>query len=144
MRNGAEPDAINAILNVTNEAALRFKGYVYNHYKKTRNGVIYVTFTKEKLHELRISANKAGTMVNLLSNVKGYPIWAFFCENDDGTSHSEFRSSGPGVQPVAAKYGGGGHFHAAGVTTPDLSKETINKLLKDLDEAIKQYKKEHK
>lgn len=142
--NGADPEAINAILNVTNEAALRFKGYVFSHYKKTRNGVIYVTFTKEKLHELRTSANKAGSMVNLLSNVKGYPIWAFFCENDDGTAHSEFRSNGPGVQPVAAKHGGGGHYHAAGVTTPDLSKETLKSLLKDLDKSIKEYRKEHK
>ena len=142
--NGADPKAINAILNLTNEAALRFKGYVYTHYKKSKHGVIYLTFTKEVLHKLHVSASKAGTMVNLINNVKGYPIWAFFCENEDGTSHSEFRSSGPGVQPVAAKYGGGGHLHAAGVTLPDLSKETINMLIKDLDQVILDYQKEHK
>ena len=83
-------------------------------------------------------------MVNLLNNVLGYPIWAFFCENEDGTSHSEFRSNGPAVQPVAAKYGGGGHLHAAGVTLPDLSDETISMLIKDLDQAILDYQKENK
>ena len=142
--NGADPDAINAILNMTNEDALKFRGYVYSHYKMSEHGVIYVTFTKEKLHRLHVSANKAGTMVNLLSNVKGYPIWAFFCENDDGTAHSEFRSNGPGVQPVAARHGGGGHYHAAGLTTKDMSKQTIDMLIKDLDQAILDYQKEHK
>ena len=142
--NGADPQRINSILNISNEAALKFKGYVYTNYKTTKHGVIYITFKKEKLRKLKVSAAKAGTMVNLLSNVVGYPIWAFFCENPDGTSHSEFRSNGPGVQPVAAKYGGGGHYHAAGVTMPDISNETVKMLLDDLDQAIIDYKKEHK
>ncbi len=143
-KNGAKPHSIDKILNMTNTAALKFKGYVYTHYKKSRKGVIYITFTKDILHKLHVSAAKAGTMVNLLNNVIGFPVWAFFCENEDGTSHSEFRSNGPAVQPVAAKYGGGGHLHAAGVTLPDLSKETIDMLIKELDRAIVKYQKEHK
>ena len=142
--NGANPAPINSLLNITNEAALNFKGYVYTHYKKSKHGVIYLTFTKERLKKLHVSASKAGTMVNLLNNVIGYPIWAFFCENEDGTSHSEFRSNGPGVQPVAAKYGGGGHYHAAGVTLPDMSKETVDMLIHDLDEVVLKYQKENK
>ena len=142
--NGADPKAINAILSLTNESALMFKGYVYSHYKKTKAGVIYLTFSKEKLAELKVSANKAGSMVNLLNNVVGYPIWAFFCENEDGTAHLEFRSNGPGVQPVASKYGGGGHYLAAGVTIPAMTKEAVKQIIADLDEAIIQYKKEQK
>ena len=142
--NGADPKSINKILNITNVDALKFKGYVYTHYKMSEHGVIYLTFKKSILHKLHVSASKAGSMVNLLNNVLGYPIWAFFCENEDGTSHSEFRSNGPAVQPVAAKYGGGGHLHAAGVTLPDLSDETISMLIKDLDQAILDYQKENK
>ena len=141
--NGADPDRINSLLNITNEAALNFKGYVYCHYKKTRGGVIYLTFTKEKLKKLRVSASRAGNMVNLLNNVIGYPIWAFFCENTDGTVHAEFRSNGPGVQPVAAKFGGGGHYLAAGLTIDSFDEEKIKEILHELDKAIVDYKKEH-
>ena len=142
--NGAKPNRINSILNVTNELAMKFKGFVYNNYKKSNHGVIYLTFTYKKLCELKVSPDKAGTMVNLIANVVGNPIWAFFCENKDGTCHAEFRSNGPGVQPVAANHGGGGHYHAAGVTLPDMSDETVQQLIEELDEAIVIYRKEQK
>lgn len=141
---GAEPNPINQILNLTNEEALKFKGFVYSNYLKTKEGVLYLILNKEQLFFFGISANKAGSMVNLLSNVKGYPIWAFFCENEDGTSHAEFRSNGPYVQPVAAKYGGGGHQLAAGVTLKNNSSELIKMVLDDLDLTIKQYKEDTK
>ena len=142
--NGAKPDVINTILNVTSEEALRFRGYVFSHYRKSKGGVIYITFTKKQLHRFHISANKAGTMVNLLSNVLHYPIWTFFCENLDGTCHIEMRSNGPAVQPIAAKYGGGGHRQASGVTVPNMDEETITPIIKDLDKIIAKYKKEKK
>ena len=140
--NGAKPKEINAVLNVTNEAAMNFKGYVFNHYLKSEHGVIYLTFTSKILHKLSVSANKAGTMVNLISNVEGYPIWAFFCENDDGTCHAEFRSNGPAVQPIASKYGGGGHLQAAGVTIESMDDELVQQIIGDLDNAIMEYYKE--
>lgn len=141
---GAEPNPINQILNLTNEEALKFKGFVFSNYEKTKGGVLYLILNKEQLFFFGISANKAGSMVNLLSNVKGYPIWAFFCENDDGTCHAEFRSNGPFVQPVAAKYGGGGHQLAAGVTLKNNSRELIKDVLNDLDLSIKEYKEDNK
>ena len=141
--NGANPQEINRILNVTKEDSLVFKGYVYSHYKKSKHGVIYLTFSKEKIAELKLTANKVGVMVNLISNVDGYPIWAFFCENEDGTCHAELRSNGPAVQPIASKYGGGGHMQAAGVTLVDMSDETIGQVIADCDDAIAEYKKEH-
>ena len=142
--NGADPKSLDYILNTTSEEALRFKGYVYTHYQKTNNGVIYLVLRKETLHELHVSPSRAGAMVNLLNNVKGYPIWMYFCENDDGTCHLEFRSNGPAVQPIAARHGGGGHLHAAGVTLQKMDDETIETILKELDEAIINYKKEQK
>ncbi len=139
--NGANPKQINSILNVTNEAAMAFKGYVYSHYMKTEKGVVYLTFTYDMLKKLHVSPSKAGGMVNLIGNVEGYPIWAFFCEYEDGTCHAEFRSNGPAVQPVAAKYGGGGHLQAAGVTVQDMDDKTVKMVLEDLDTAIDEYNK---
>ncbi len=137
---GCEPGPLNKILNITYEAVMAFKGYVFTHYQKTENGVIYLLLDKETLKEYNLPANKAGNMVNLLGNIDGYPVWAFFCENEDGTNHAEFRSNGPAVQPIAANHGGGGHLHAAGVTLDNSSEELINQIIKELDDVVKAFK----
>ena len=133
---GADPDGINKIYNMSYETSMIFKGYVFTHYKKTEKGVIYLELDQPTLKKFGLTASKAGNMVNLLANIKWLPIWAFFCENEDGTMHAEFRSADAPVQPVAAKYGGGGHMHAAGVTMPKYNQETINLFLNDFDEIL--------
>lgn len=141
--NGANPKQINGILNVTNEAAMRFKGYVFNNYKKTESGVIYLTFPIDVLHELHVSPSKAGSMVNLLANVEGFPVWVFFYENEDRTCHAEFRCADPiVVQPTAAKYGGGGHLQAAGAGFDNMSDETVKMVINDLNQLVESYKKD--
>lgn len=141
--SGANPKQINSILNVTNEAAMKFKGYVFNNYKKTESGVIYLTFPLDILHELHVSPSKAGSMVNLLANVEGFPIWVFFYENEDRTCHAEFRCCDPFVvQPTAAKYGGGGHLQAAGAGFDNMSDETVEMVINDLNQLVESYKKD--
>lgn len=141
VEKGARPEIINSILNITKENLMAFKGYIYSNYKKTKDGVVYIVLEKEILSFFNIDHSTAGSMVNLLSNINGYPIWAFFSAMDETYYHAEFRSSGPHVQPVALKYGGGGHLHAAGVTLTDLP-NCLDSVLADLDEAIRQYKGE--
>ena len=48
------------------------------------------------------------------------------------------------MQPVAAKFGGGGHLHAAGVTVPKLDDQIVSTFVKELDKLAADYKKEHK
>ena len=141
---GANLASLNYELNQTNEDAAIFKGYVYNHYQKTPHGLIYCKLTKQKLEKYRLSSNTAGSFVNLLSNIRGYPIWAFFCENRDGSMHIELRSSGPVVQPIALKYGGGGHPYAAGTTIVNPTDEIIDNFINDLDLLAKHWKEEQK
>lgn len=138
---GADLKYIIHVLNMSDESSLSFKGYVFSNYKKTATGTIYVILDKETLHKYNISAARAGNMVNLISNLNGYPIWVFFCENDDGTTHTEFRSNGPAVQPVALANNGGGHMLASGCTLPDFKIETIEKVVSQCDEAILMYQK---
>lgn len=140
---GANPKQLNSILNITDEASLAFKGYVFSNYCKTKDGTIYLIIDKETLHKYNLSASKAGSMVNLISNLNGYPIWAFFCENEDGTCHGEFRSNGPAVQPIALKYGGGGHELAAGATLPSFDYKSMMAMISDFDEAIVKFNKEN-
>ncbi|HKM10071.1 MAG: bifunctional oligoribonuclease/PAP phosphatase NrnA [Bacilli bacterium] len=140
---GADPNGLNRILNITEEKSLGFKGFVFSHYQKTNDGVIYLLISKEQLATYHLSASKAGSMVNLIGNIKGFPIWAFFVENEDGTNHVEFRSNGPAVQPIALKYGGGGHALAAGVTLTNSESKLINQVIADLNQSIRDFNKEN-
>ena len=79
-------------------------------------------------------------MVNLLSNIQGFPIWVFITETEEGFSHIEFRSNGPAVQPIATSLGGGGHKNAAGLTIPEFNTEATNKIIAMCDEVAKRYK----
>ena len=50
-----------------------------------------------------------------MSDIRGVDIWANFTETDDGVL-CELRSSKYNINPIAVKYGGGGHAKASGAT----------------------------
>lgn len=139
-QNGANPKELNRILNITDETLLAFKGYVFSNYQKTEAGTVYFVIDKETLKSLNITANKAGNMVNLISNLSGYPVWAFFVEDEDGSAHAELRSNGPAVQPIALKHGGGGHLQAAGFPIAKFDRNLILDYVKEIDEIVISWK----
>ncbi len=139
----ANIEKLNQILAKTDEKSLSAKGYIMTHYKKTNGGVIYVVFSKEKLHRLKLSANAASNNVNLLGNIEGYPIWCSFAEYDDGKVRVEIRSNGPIIQPIAAKVGGGGHAHASGAQLSHLDYDAIEAILNDLDNTLSEWRKNY-
>jgi len=57
-------------------------------------------------------------------------IWVNFTETEQGVL-CELRSNRFNINPVAVKYGGGGHAKASGATVAD--KETAMAMLADLD-----------
>ena len=138
----ARIEQINSLLAKTDEKSLMFKGYILSHYKKTKNGVIYIIYSKDKLQRLGLSANAASNMVNLLGNVEGYPVWCSFAEYTDGNVRVEIRSNGPAIQPCAARIGGGGHAHASGAQLKVLDYDTIEDVLQDLDKTVAKWRKE--
>lgn len=138
---GAEPKTIISILNLTEEKSLKVKGYIFSNYKKSPGGTIYLITDKKTLHELDINSNYICTLINLLGNVKGYPCWLMFAENENGTTRVEFRSNGPSVQPIALKHGGGGHLLASGLTLPTFDVQTMMSIVKEVDVAIEEFYK---
>lgn len=140
-RKGANPKMINSVLAMSTENELRCKAYVLSHYQKTKNGVLYIVFSKETLKELNLHANMASGLINLIGNIEGYPVWASFAEYEDGKVRMELRSNGPAVQPIALTVGGGGHRNAAGGTLQKYDEAEIARIVGLLDEAAKEYKK---
>lgn len=69
-------------------------------------------------------------MVGVMGDIKGVDVWVNFTENE-GSVLCEIRSNRYNVNPIATKYGGGGHAKASGATLK--SKEEAFALLSDLD-----------
>ena len=68
-------------------------------------------------------------MVNVMSDIRGIDIWANFTEDGDNVL-VELRSSRYNIQPIAVKYGGGGHEKACGCDVKNY--EQAMDLLRDL------------
>lgn len=98
----------------------------------TENNVAYIFTTKEEVAELNtdtftISRGMVGTM----ADIKGVDIWVNFTETENGVL-CELRSSRFNINPVAVKYGGGGHQKASGATVA--SNEIAMQMLADLNQ----------
>ena len=100
----------------------------------TKHNVAYIYTTLEELKTLNkdtfsISRGMVGTM----ADTKGVDIWVNFTETEDGVL-CELRSGCYNINPIAVKYGGGGHQKASGATVAD--KEEAMAMLADLDAMI--------
>lgn len=93
---------------------------------------IYTTLDELKLLNKDIFSVSRG-MVGIMSDTKGVDIWVNFTETENGVL-CELRSSRFNINPIAAKYGGGGHAKASGATVAD--RETAMKMLQDLDDMM--------
>ena len=96
-------------------------GYIYTEKEEAKSYGVS-TFT--------ISRGMVGTMGDL----RGVDIWVNFTETDEGVL-AELRSSKYNINPVAVKYGGGGHQKASGATLKD--KAEAMAMLEDLNEIIR-------
>ena len=68
-------------------------------------------------------------MVNVMGEIRGVESWVNFTETDDGVL-CEIRSNTHNINPIAVKYGGGGHQKASGATLKN--REEAMALLADL------------
>ena len=99
--------------------------------KFTENNVAYIYTAKEDLPANGEAAPVVSTgLVGLMRDIKGVHVWVNFTEGHDGV-HTEIRSNKYNINPIAVKYGGGGHKKASGCTVPD--KATAMQLLADLN-----------
>ena len=100
----------------------------------TEKNVAYIYTTAQELAELEADTFTVSRgMTNTMADIKGVDIWVNFTETDKGVL-CELRSSKYNINPIAVKYGGGGHAKASGATVAD--KETAMAMLRDLDKMM--------
>lgn len=93
--------------------------------------VAYIYTTKEELQSYGADTFTISRgMVNTMSDIRGVDIWVNFTETEDKVL-VEIRSSKYNVNPVAVKYGGGGHAKACGASVKDRAEAMA--LLEDLN-----------
>lgn len=100
----------------------------------TEHNVAYIyTDAKEVAERIAQGMTPFGIsrgMVGTMGDIKGVDIWVNFTESE-GKVLCELRSSKYNINPIAVKYGGGGHEKASGATVAD--RETAMAMLADLD-----------
>lgn len=98
----------------------------------SEGGVAYIYTTKEELPTYGVDTFSISRgMVATMSDLRGVDIWVNFTETEEGVL-VEIRSNKYNINPVAVKYGGGGHAKASGACVKD--RETAMALLADLEE----------
>ncbi len=100
----------------------------------TEHNVAYIYNTAEEVaasgkDTFSISRGMVGTM----ADTKGVDIWVNFTESPDGVL-CELRSGCYNINPIAVKYGGGGHQKASGATVAN--REEAMAMLADLDAMV--------
>lgn len=132
MKRDIDTSTIYRNLYTESIEALKLKAHFIAKAKFTENNVGYMYTTSQELKELGITAFGASRgYVNTLSDLEGVGIWVAFAESENGVL-CELRSSDCNINPIAVKYGGGGHAKASGATVAD--KATAMAMLADLNE----------
>ena len=100
----------------------------------TEQNVAYIYTTEEEVKALGVDLFSISRgMVNTMSDIRGVDVWVNFTESE-GNVLAELRSSTYNVNPIAVKYGGGGHAKASGATLN--SREEAMQMLADLDALV--------
>ncbi len=117
---------------------VKFEGYIVNNLQVTENGFAYAVLKEDILNKYEVDAATAGNMVNNFNYIEGIYAWAVFSyDKNNDNIRTSIRSRGPIINEVASHFNGGGHKYASGVRLN--SSEEIELLVKELDEACKEY-----
>ena len=96
-----------------------------------KNGVSYIYTDKAEADSYGVDTFTISRgMVNTMGDIRGIHTWVNFTETDEGVL-TEIRSNKYNINPIAVKYGGGGHQKASGACLKD--REEAMLMLTDLE-----------
>ena len=131
LEQGIDTNELYRRLYADDYAAKKLKAQYILKIQFTPHNVAWIYTTAGELAQTgRDSFSVSRGMVGTMSDTRGVDIWVNFTETEEGVL-CELRSSRYNINPVAVKYGGGGHAKASGACVPD--RETAMNMLADLD-----------
>ena len=130
MEQGFRTDDIYRNLYADDFSFIQLRARYVLKIQLTDVGVAYIYTTKEEAASYGAdNFTLSRGMVNVMGEIRGIDIWVNFTETDEGVL-CEIRSNMYNINPVAKKYGGGGHAKASGATLKD--RDEAMALLEDL------------
>jgi len=130
--SGADSQTIYGNLYREDLSRVKMRASFVMKAKFTEHNVGYLFNTAEEVAALGVDTFTVSRgMVNVMADIKGVNIWVNFTESERGVL-CELRSSSCNINPIAVKYGGGGHAKASGATLKDF--DEAKKMLAELDE----------
>ncbi|MBQ1260986.1 MAG: bifunctional oligoribonuclease/PAP phosphatase NrnA [Clostridia bacterium] len=138
LENNIDTDTLYAHLYLKDFESLKFEAFAHKKMKITENGVASLYITTKIMEDFGLSGEDASASVSYMDSIKGALIWIAFIENGDGSIRVRLRSRFITINALAEKYRGGGHACAAGATV--YSRREANKLIKEADELLREYK----
>ena len=132
----------------TNEIYRNLYADDFSHIRLRAQFVLKVQFTEKNVAYIYTTVDEAKAsgadtftisrgMVGVMSEIRGVDAWVNFTETEDGVL-CELRSGRYNINPIAVKYGGGGHQKASGATVPN--RDTAMQMLADLDKLVEENK----
>ena len=131
LEQGLDLNKIYHNLYVDDLEKIQLRARFQNKIRFSEHRVAYIYTTAEEAAALGMdSFSISRGMVNTMADIRGVEIWVNFTEAPEGIQ-CELRSASFNINPIAVKYGGGGHAKASGATVAD--RETAMAMLRDLD-----------
>lgn len=117
---------------------IKFKGFLFQNLKVTKNGVGYICITDEMQKEFSVDPASAGNMVNEFTFISELLVWITFSEDKkQDIIRVSIRSRGPVINKIAMEYNGGGHKLASGIRLSSL--DQMDEIVSRFDELCKEY-----
>lgn len=131
MERGFETADIYRNLYADTLASIQLRARFTLKIQTTPHRVAYIYTTREEAAGYDAdSFTLSRGMVNVMAEIRGIDSWVNFTETEEGVL-CEIRSNRHNINPIAVKYGGGGHKKASGATLHD--REEAMRLLDDLN-----------
>ncbi len=118
---GADPKEIcDQVYYNLDPSTMRLTALVLNTIEFHNNGsVCLLTLTKDMLERAQADPAESDGLVDFSLFTRGVKVGALLKERDSESTRVSFRSrDGVNVAELASRFGGGGHFNAAGCTVP--------------------------
>ena len=131
MAQGFDVNEIFRPLYADNLENKKLKAMFIQKIQLTSNNVAYIKTTLEEFSQYQTDVFTVSRgMVNTMADITGVSIWVNFTETENGIL-CELRSNAHNINPIAVKYGGGGHAKASGANVPNW--DTAMAMLDDLN-----------
>ncbi|MCK5866911.1 MAG: bifunctional oligoribonuclease/PAP phosphatase NrnA [Mycoplasmataceae bacterium] len=117
---------------------VRFQAWALTNFI-VKGKVAYLIIKESDMKHLKVIPEQV-KRVNLIGNIEGIKVWAFFTENKkDKYISVSLRSLGVKVNEIASEFGGGGHNRAAGIKLPYDFKQ-VDKVIAQANDQINKSK----